>query len=251
MTQEQKFEYLLRLGDNALILGQRLGELCGHGPALEEDIALTNISLDLIGQARSLLTYAGEIEGKGRDEDKLAFFRDAHDFRNVLLVEQPNGHFGDTIARQFLYDHFAWLLFNELMKSSDEQVAAIAAKSIKEVTYHRRHSSEWIIRLGDGTEESHAKIQESINDFWMYTGELYTPDALDEAAHAAGIAPDLNEIGKYWHENVKGVLEQATLQMPEDGWMQKGGKQGVHSEHIGYMLAEMQHIPRAYPDAQW
>lgn len=251
MTQEQKFEYLLRLGDNALILGQRLGEWCGHGPALEEDIALTNVSLDLIGQARSLLTYAGEIEGKGRDEDKLAFFRDAHDFRNVLLVEQPNGHFGDTIARQFLYDHFSWLLFNELMKSSDEQIAAIAAKSIKEVTYHRRHSSEWIIRLGDGTEESHAKIQESINELWMYSGELYTPDALDEAAHAAGIAPDLNEIANYWHENVKGVLEQANLKMPEDGWMQKGGKQGIHSEHIGFILAEMQHIPRAYPDAQW
>ncbi len=251
MTQEQKFEYLLRLGDNALILGQRLGEWCGHGPALEEDIALTNISLDLIGQARSILTYAGELEGKGRDEDKLAFFRDAHDFRNVLLVEQPNGHFGDTIARQFLYDHFAWLLFNELMQSSDEQVAAIAAKSIKEVTYHRRHSSEWIIRLGDGTEESHAKIQQSINDLWMYTGELYTPDALDEAAHAAGIAPDLTKLADYWHENVHGVLKQATLDIPEDGWMQKGGKQGIHSEHLGFMLAEMQHIPRAYPDAQW
>ena len=177
---DTKLEYVLRIADNALILGQRLGEWCGHGPVLEEDIALTNISLDLIGQTRSLLSYAGELEGKGRDEDKLAFFRDAHDFRNVLLVEQPNGHFGDPIARRFFFDHFSWLFYDALKESKDEQLRAIALKSLKEVTYHRRHSSEWIVRLGDGTQESHDKIQQSINDLWSFTGELYTPDALDK-----------------------------------------------------------------------
>ncbi|MCH2198645.1 MAG: phenylacetate-CoA oxygenase subunit PaaC [Flavobacteriales bacterium] len=248
---EAKLEYTLRIADNALILGQRLGEWCGHGPALEEDIALTNISLDLIGQARSLLTYAGELEGNGRDEDKMAFFRDAHDFRNVLLVEQKNGHFGDTIARQFLFDHFSWLFYDALLKSNDDTLRAIAEKSIKEVTYHRRHSSEWIIRLGDGTEESHSKIQESINELWAFTGEMYTPDKLDQQALADGYGVDLVQLSEYWKQNVAGVLRQATLNVPEDGWMQKGGKKGIHSEHLGYMLAEMQHIPRTYPDAQW
>lgn len=251
MEQHEKFEYILRIGDNALILGQRLGEWCGHGPALEEDIALTNISLDLIGQARSLLDYAGKVENKGRDEDKLAFFRDVRQFRNIILLEQPNGHFGDTIVRQFLYDHFAWLYFNELMQSTDEQLAAIAAKSIKEVTYHRRHSSEWIIRLGDGTEESKTKVQESLNRLWPYSGEMLTPDSLDKKAFEAGIGVDLDVLKKSWHTNVQGVLEQATLEMPESGWMHSGGKKGVHSEHLGYILAEMQHIPRAYPDAKW
>ena len=251
MEQQEKFEYILRLGDNSLILGQRLGEWCGHGPALEEDIALTNISLDLIGQARSLLDYAGQVEGAGRDEDKLAFFRDVRQFRNVILLEQPNGHFGDTIVRQFFYDHFAWLFYNELMKSKDEQLAAIAAKSIKEVTYHRRHSSEWIIRLGDGTAESKEKVQDSLDRLWAYSGEMLTPDSLDKKALEAGIGVDLDILKKDWHVNVKGVIEQATLTLPEDGWMHSGGKKGVHSEHLGYVLAEMQHIPRAYPDAKW
>lgn len=249
--QHDKIDYLLRLGDNALILGQRLGEWCGHGPILEEDIALTNLSLDLIGQARSLLSYAGEIEGKGRDEDRLAFFRDTQQFRNVLLVEQPNGHFGDTIARQFYYDHFAWLLFDALQASNDAQLAAIAAKSLKEVTYHRRHSSEWVIRLGDGTAESHERIQQSINDLWPYTGEMYTADDLDRRVAASGLGADLDEIAKYWKQNVAGVLAQAGLSLPESGWMQTGGKKGVHSEHLGFVLAEMQHLPRMYPDAQW
>lgn len=249
--QHDKIDYLLRLGDNALILGQRLGEWCGHGPILEEDIALTNLSLDLIGQARSVLSYAGEIEGKGRDEDRLAFFRDTQQFRNVLLVEQPNGHFGDTIARQFYYDHFAWLLFDALQASNDAQLAAIAAKSLKEVTYHRRHSSEWVIRLGDGTAESHEKIQQSINDLWSFTGEMYTADELDRRVAASGLGADLDEIAKYWKQNVAGVLAQAGLSLPESGWMQTGGKKGVHSEHLGFVLAEMQHLPRMYPDAQW
>ncbi len=249
--QHDKIDYLLRLGDNALILGQRLGEWCGHGPILEEDIALTNLSLDLIGQARSVLSYAGEIEGKGRDEDRLAFFRDTQQFKNVLLVEQPNGHFGDTIARQFYYDHFAWLLFDALQASNDAQLAAIAAKSLKEVTYHRRHSSEWVIRLGDGTAESHEKIQQSISDLWSFTGEMYTADELDRRVAASGLGADLDEIAKYWKQNVAGVLAQAGLSLPESGWMQTGGKKGVHSEHLGFVLAEMQHLPRMYPDAQW
>lgn len=251
MTKEEHFEYLLRIGDNALILGQRVAEWCGHGPVLEEDIALTNISLDLIGQARSLLTHAGSIEGKHRDEDRLAYFRDAHDFRNVLLVEQPNGHFGDTITRQFFYDHFSWLLFDGLRQSSDAQLAAIAEKSLKEVTYHRRHSSEWMIRLGDGTEESHEKVQQSINDLWMYTGEMLKADELDRNAALAGIGVDLDTIAEYWNTNVQGVLKQAGLTTPENSWMQSGGKTGVHSEHLGFILAEMQHVPRMYPDAQW
>jgi ring-1,2-phenylacetyl-CoA epoxidase subunit PaaC len=251
MEQQEKFEYILRLGDNSLILGQRLGEWCGHGPALEEDIALTNISLDLIGQARSFLDYAGKVEGKGRDEDQLAFFRDVRQYRNVILLEQPNGHFGDTIVRQFLYDHYSFLLYSELMKSTDEQLVAIAAKSIKEVTYHRRHSSEWMIRLGDGTEESKVKIQESLNYLWNYSGEMLTPDSLDKKALAAGVGVDLEKIAKHWHENVADVLAQATLEVPESEWMHSGGKKGAHSEHLGFLLAEMQHIPRAYPDAKW
>lgn len=251
MESQKRFEYVLRWADNALILGQRLGEWCGHGPILEEDIALTNISLDLIGQSRSLLTYAGEIQGEGNDEDKLAFFRDVRAYRNTLLTEQPNGHFGDTIARQFLFDHFSWLAFDALRGSNDETLAAIAEKSLKEVTYHRRHSSEWMIRLGDGTEESHDKIQQSLNELWTYTGELYTPDNLDKEAMEAGVGIDLDELKGYWKQNVEGVLKQANLQMPEDQWMQTGGKKGAHSEHLGFLLAEMQHIPRTYPDAQW
>lgn len=251
MDAQKKFDYVLRSADNALILGQRLAEWCGHGPVLEEDIALTNISLDLIGQARSLLTYAGELEAAGRDEDRLAFFRDAHQYRNALLVELPNGHFGDTIARQFLYDHFAWLYFDALTRSNDEQLAAIAAKTLKEVTYHRRHSSEWIIRLGDGTDTSKERIQQSLNDLWMYTGELLTPDELDNEAAVSGIGPDLDALAKAWHANVESVLAQAGLVKPESGWMQSGGKKGVHTEYLGYILAEMQHLPRMYPDATW
>lgn len=251
MDQTDKFEYLLRLGDNALILGQRLGEWCGHGPILEEDIALTNISLDLIGQARSLLTYAGSIEAQGRDEDRLAFFRDVFDFRNVLLVEQPNGHFGDTIARQFYYDHFSYLLFEALQSSTDPTVAAIAEKSLKEVAYHRRHSSEWVIRLGDGTQESHEKIKQSLHDLWPYTGEMLTADELDKRAFAAGFAPDLETIKSQWLRNVDRVLQQAGIETPVDGWMQSGGKKGVHSEHLGFIIAEMQFVPRTYPDAKW
>ncbi len=246
-----KLDYLLRLGDNALILGQRLGEWCGHGPVLEQDIALTNVALDLIGQARSWLTYAGEVEGRGRGEDQLAFLRDAWDFRNLLLVEQPNGDFAHTLARQFFFDAFHHPLMEQLLRSSDQQIAAIAEKAIKEVTYHLRYSSEWIIRLGDGTEESHRRMQTAVDDLWMYTGECYTPDEVDKSARETGLGADLEAIGKAWHARVDDIFEQATLKMPAGEWMQSGGKQGRHTEHLGYILADMQFLQRAYPDMEW
>jgi len=245
------FDYILRLGDNALILAQRLGEWCGHGPVLEQDIALTNISLDLLGQARMLFTYAGELEGRGRTEDQLAYFRDAHEFRNVLLVEQPNTDWAYTIARQFFFDTYNYYHYQALLKSSDERLAAIAEKSLKEVTYHLRFSSEWIIRLGDGTETSHKKMQAAIDDLWMYTGELTTPNASDLAVAAEGTGVDLLKIKPQWDAKVADVLQEATLQMPTAGWMQSGGKDGRHTEQLGFILAEMQHLQRTYPGLEW
>lgn len=244
-------EYLLRLGDNALILGQRLSEWCGHGPVLEQDIAITNIALDQVGQARVLLEYAGQVEGKGRNEDALAYLRDAHEFRNVLLVEQPNEDWAYTIVRQFFFDAFNYYLHEGLVQSKDPQLAAIAAKSLKEITYHLRYSSEWMIRLGDGTETSHRKMQQAVGDLWMYTGELTTPDDLDREMATQGIAPDLEQIRPLWEAKVQAILEEATLTTPPDTWMQQGGKQGVHTEHLGYILADMQYLQRAYPGAQW
>lgn len=243
--------YTLQLADNALILAQRLGEWCGHGPVLEQDIALTNIALDLLGQARLLLTYAGETEGKGRTEDDLAYFRDEQAFRNVLLVEYPNEDWAYTIARQFFFDTFNFYNYQALLDSRDERLAAIAEKALKEVTYHLRFSSEWVIRLGDGTELSHQKIQTAVDDLWMYTGELTTPSAADLEAAAAGIGPDLNAIRALWQTKVAAVLHEATLQMPTGTWMQKGGKDGRHTEHLGYLLAEMQHLQRMYPGQTW
>ncbi|NQX91877.1 MAG: phenylacetate-CoA oxygenase subunit PaaC, partial [Flavobacteriales bacterium] len=251
MEAEKLFDYILRWADSSLILGQRIAECCGHGPVLEEDIALTNISLDLIGQARSLLTHAGNVERLGRDEDQLAFFRDVTEYRNPLLVELPNGHFGDTIARQFVHDHFLFLCYREMQKSKDIQLSAIAEKSIKEVAYHRKHSSDWVVRLGDGTEESHNKIQESINDIWTYTGELFTMDDIELQAVKEGIGVDVAALKDEWRSNIEEVMKVATLTTPEDGWMQKGGKQGIHTEYLGYILAEMQHIPRMHPNAEW
>lgn len=246
-----QFDYILHLGDNALILAQRLGEWCGHGPVLEQDIALTNISLDLLGQARMLLTYAGELEGRGRSEDDLAYFRDAHEFHNVLLVEQPNTDWAYTIARQFFFDAYNFYNYQALLKSSDERLAAIAEKSLKEVTYHLRFSGEWVVRLGDGTETSHQKIQAAIDDLWMFTGELTTSNATDLAMADAGVAPDLTQIKTLWEAKVKSVLQEATLQIPQADWMQNGGKDGRHTEHLGYILAEMQHLQRTYPGLEW
>ena len=245
------FEYLLRLGDTNLVLGHRLSEWCGHGPAPEEDLALANIALDLIGQARMLLQYAGTVEGLGRSEDDLAYLRDGRDYRNLLLAEQPNGHYGDTIVRQFLFDAFAVELWSDLTRSGDAQLAAIAAKAVKEHQYHWRHSSGWIVRLGDGTDESHAKMQASLERLWPYTGEMLSADAVDEAMRDARIGPDLLAVAPRWSSRVSAVLAEATLTRPEDGWMQQGGKSGRHSEHLGHLLAEMQSVHRAYPGASW
>jgi len=245
------FEYLLRLGDTNLVLGHRLSEWCGHGPALEEDLALANIALDLIGQARMLLQYAGTVEGCDRSEDDLAYLRDGRDYRNLLLAEQPNGHYGDTIVRQFLYDAFAVELWQELTHSADTQLAAIAAKAIKEHQYHWRHSSGWIIRLGDGTEESHERMQDSLARLWPYTGEMLSADDVDDAMREARIAPDLAAIAPRWSARIAAVLAEATLARPEDGWMQRGAKTGRHSEHLGHLLAQMQSVHRAYPGATW
>jgi ring-1,2-phenylacetyl-CoA epoxidase subunit PaaC len=244
-------EYLLRLGDTSLVLGHRLSEWCGHGPALEEDIALTNIALDLVGQARLFLGYAGEVEGEGRGEDDLAYLRDVLDYRNLLLVERPNGDFAHTMARQFLFDAFNVELMAGLARSRDERLAAIAAKALKEVTYHVRHSSEWVIRLGDGTGESRARMEAALDDLWAYTGEMFAMDDVDEAMVAAGIGVDLAALKPDWDRRVDGVLAEATLARPADGWMQSGGKRGRHGEHLGYLLAEMQFLQRAYPGATW
>ncbi len=246
-----KLELLLRLGDNALVLSQRLAEWCGKGPVLEEDLATTNTALDLLGQARLWLGYAGELEGRGRDEDGLAYRRDAHEFRNLLLVEQPNGHYGDTIARQFYFDAFHLPLLRALTRSSDPRIAEIAAKSAKEVAYHLERSSDWVIRLGDGTDESHARMHQSVDDLWMYTGEMFAADAVDAEMAQSGAAPDLATLREPWLAEVRKVFAEATLAVPGEAWMQTGGKQGVHTEKLGFLLAEMQYLQRAYPDARW
>ena len=252
MTYDKElFEYVLRLGDNALILGQRLSEWCGHGPALEEDIALTNVALDLIGQARLWLSYAGEIEHAGRDEDKLAFLRDCGDFRNTLLVEQPNGNYADTIARQFYFDTWHYFLLRELQGSRDKRIAEIAEKAQKEVTYHVKRSGDWVVRLGDGTDESHAKMQAAIDDLWMYTGEMFEMDALDRALLARSVGADLEKLREPWLGHVSAIATEATLGLPQGASMHKGGKRGVHTEHLGHLLSEMQFMQRAYPDMRW
>ena len=247
-----KFEYVLRQGDNALILSQQLSQLCGKGPALEEDMALTNVALDLLGQTRMWLTYAGELEGKGRDEDRIAFHRDAHDYRNVLLVEQPNGSYAETMMRQFFFDTWHYFLMQGLLKSSDRRIAEIAEKSVKEVTYHLRRSGDLVVRLGDGTDVSHAKMQTAADELWMYTGEVFLYDEIDNAMVEQGIAPPVAELRAAFLEHVSEIFAEATLTMPSpDAWMQRGGKQGRHSEHLGYILAEMQFLQRAYPGAEW
>jgi len=249
------FEYLLRLGDSSLILSQRLGAWTGHGPILEEDLALTNTALDLLGQARMWLTLAGEVEGAGRDEDALAYLRDTHQFHNVLLVERDNGNYADTMARQFLFDVWHYFLLQRLEKSSDERVAAIAAKAIKEVTYHVRRSSDMVVRLGDGTAESHAKMQAAIDDAWRFTGELFADDAIDLELASRGIGCVLSALRQPWLAHVREVLEEATLNVPDEAAANhlayQGGRQGRHTEALGYVLAEMQHLPRAYPGATW
>ncbi len=249
---DAKVDYLLRLGDNALILSQQLSKLCGKGPALEEDMALTNVALDLLGQTRMWLTYAGELEGRGRDEDKLAYLRDAHEMRCCLLVEQPNGNYADTMVRQFYFDTWHYFLMQGLAGSSDARIAEIAEKSIKEVTYHLRRSGDLIVRMGDGSDESHARTQAAADALWMYSGEAFIYDAVDEAMVAAGVAPVAAGLRAAFLEHVAEIFAEATLVMPDpNAWMQQGGKQGRHSEHLGYLLAEMQFLQRAYPGAEW
>jgi ring-1,2-phenylacetyl-CoA epoxidase subunit PaaC len=244
-------EYLLRLGDDSLILGHRLSEWCGHGPILEEDIAMTNLSLDLIGQATSLLEYAGKVENQGRSEDDLAFLRFEKEYKNTLLVEQPNGDFGMTMMRQFLFDAYRKPLFERLKNSNDDQLAAIAEKSLKETKYHLKHSSEWVIRLGDGTKESHARIQDSLDTLWRYSSELFYTDDVDNTLLAEGVIFDIDEVRNEWTKNVHAVLNEATLTIPDNGWTQEGGRKGRHSEHLGYILSELQYMQRAYPNMEW
>ncbi|WP_299606155.1 1,2-phenylacetyl-CoA epoxidase subunit PaaC [uncultured Aquimarina sp.] len=251
MKNENLVQYIYGIADNALILGQRLSELCGHGPSLETDIAGTNMALDLLGQTRSYYQYVASLVGEGKTEDDIAFLRTERQYKNVLLVEQPNRHFGYVIARQFLFDVFHLLLLQELQRSEDETLAAIAKKGIKEVSYHRRFSSDWIKRLGDGTEESHQKVQEAINDLWRFTDELFHMTENDMIIADEGVGIDVKQLREDYYRIVKEVLEEATLAVPEIKYFQKGGKQGIHSEHMGYLLSDLQYMQRTYPNMKW
>lgn len=248
---EARCRYVLRLADTSLVLGQRLSEWVGHAPALEEDLGLANLALDLIGQARLLLTYAGELEGRGRDEDTLAFLRDAPEFLNLTLAEQPNGDFGQTIVRQWLIDTWQLEIYQALSVLPDTRLAAIAAKALRETRYHYRFSSGWLVRLGDGTDESHARVQHALDDLWRFTAELFTPDDVDERLSRAGLGPTLRELAPQWSLRVGEDLAAARLQRPPERPHPWHGKRGVHSEHLGHLLSVMQHLPRAYPGAAW
>jgi len=252
MTEKENLiHFLYRLGDNALIYGQRLAEWCSHGPTLEEDVALTNISLDNFGQTRTIFSHIAELENNGKTEDDYAYRRNERQFFNALIVERPNGHFGDTIARGFLFDAFQLHFYQELSKSCNEFLAGLAAKSLKEVQYHVRHSGEWVVRLGDGTEESKEKIQQSINEMWEYTGDMFTTNDSINKLTEDGIAPDYSVIMDKWTKTVEEVLYRATLKKPEECYMQKGSLSGLHSEFLGHLLGDMQYLQRAYPDAKW
>jgi len=243
--------YTLRLADNVVIIAQRMVELVAAGPELEEELANANFALDFLGQARMLYSYGAELEGQDRSEDDLAFLRDEHEFRSLLLLEQPNGHFGDALVRQFLFESFYVHLLEALMRCSDQRLSEIAARAIKEVKYHLRHSTQWLVRLGDGTELSHDRVQRSLNDVWRYTGEMFVADEIDDAFREGFAGPDLAAINTLWRRDVGKVLAEATLRQPNDEWMASGGKQGRHSEHMGFLLAEMQYLPRSFPGAIW
>ena len=245
------FEYLLRLGDDRLVLGHRMSEWCGHGPILEEDIAMSNIALDLIGQGSSLLKLAGETEGAGRDEDALAYFRGEPEFRNAQLVELPAGDFAFTIVRQFLFDAYSVLQWDALQRCSLAPLAGIAAKALKEDRYHLRHSGDWVLRLGDGTEESHARAQAALDELWRFTGELFESDAVDEAVRDNGIVVDKAAIQSLWSQTVNDVISRSTLAPPPAGASASGGRRGRHTEFLGHMLAEMQIVARSHPGAKW
>jgi ring-1,2-phenylacetyl-CoA epoxidase subunit PaaC len=246
-----RLDYLLQLADSSLILGQRLGEWVGHAPALEEDLGLANTALDLIGQARLLLTYAGEVEGRGRTEDQLAFLREESEFRNVALVEQPNGDFGHTVVRQVLFDAYQLELYERLQQSSDSQLAAIAAKALKETRYHLRYSGSWLVRLGDGTAESHARVQHALDRLWPFTRELFDEQDPDRELLALGVAPRLADLERAWSAKLGELLREATLARPADAPFRWFGRRGVHTEHLGYILADMQYLQRAHPGATW
>ena len=241
---DRLINYTLHLADTTLILSQRNSEWCGHGPILEQDIAITNISLDLLGQSRNFYQYAASLIGGDATEDSLAYLRKEREFKNLLLVEQSNGDWGQTILRQYLYSQFQYLLFEKLQQCNDEQLAAIAAKSIKETTYHVRWSSEWVIRLGDGTEESHNRILKAIDELWRYTGEIFEPAVYETLV-------DVSLLKKEWLQKVTTVFAEATLPVPEKVFMQTGGKEGKHTEQLGYILTELQYMQRAYPGATW
>ncbi|HEV7231484.1 MAG TPA: 1,2-phenylacetyl-CoA epoxidase subunit PaaC [Bacteroidia bacterium] len=245
------FNYILRLADTNLILGHRLSEWCGHAPFLEEDIAMANIALDLIGQSNSLLQYAAKTEGKGRTEDDLAYLRNEREYFNSLLSEQPNGDFAFSIVRQFLSDAFDLHFYEVLKNSKDEMLAALAVKGHKEVIYHFRHTSAWMQRLGDGTDESHERIQKALNELWCFTGDLFEMTDSDKYLVKEGIAVDTNLIQDKWLRSIDEVLEKSKLSRPADSWQQKGSRQGIHTEHLGFLLAEMQHLHRTHPQATW
>ncbi len=248
---EALYSYCLRLGDNSLILGHRLSEWCGHGPFLEEDIALTNISLDLVGQSRMFLQYAAELKGGESTEDTLAYLREERDFLNALLSEQPNGDFAVTNTKNYLFSVYNYHLYSELSNSTDERLKAIAEKSIKEVTYHVRHCGKWMLRLGKGTEESHQRLQQAVDDVWMYTEDMFESDENTASLLEQGIAADLEKVRANWLKDVSEQLKEATIDIPTDTWMMKGSLQGKHSEHLGFLLAEMQTIPRTFPNSEW
>lgn len=251
MKDQNLYNYILGIADNNLILGQRLGELCGHGPNLETDIALTNIALDLFGQTRSYYQYAAKLSAIYKTEDDVAYLRKEREYKNVLLVEQPNTHFGFVIARQYLFDVFNYLFVEKLQHSKDETLSAIAKKAIKEVSYHKRFSGDWIKRLGDGTEESNQKMQEAIDGLWQYINEHFEMTEVDDIAVKAGIGVNLSELKETYFKEVAEVLKEATLTIPENPYFQKGGKQGIHTEHMGYILADLQYMQRTYPNMTW
>ena len=243
--------YALRRADDALVLGHRLSEWCGHAPMMEEDMALANIGLDLVGQSRSLYAYAAGVEGEGNDEDRYAYLRDAPQYRNLLIAELPNGDFARTIMRQFLYSAYADPYWRAMTGSSDATLAAIAAKAEKETAYHLRHTAEWVIRLGDGTRESHERAQAAVEDLWPYTGEMFEADAAERSLIERGVAIDPERLRDQWNATVTRTMDEATVVAPKAGWMQSGGRAGRHSEHLGFLLAEMQFLQRAYPGAAW
>jgi ring-1,2-phenylacetyl-CoA epoxidase subunit PaaC len=245
------FDYLVRLADDRLVLGHRTSEWCGHGPILEEDIALANIALDLIGEATLFYKLAGDAEGKGRSEDTLAYFRDAVDFRNALMLELPNGDFGFTIVRQLFFSVFSSLQMDALQKSTNAEVAGVAAKALKESRYHVRHAAQWVVTLGDGTDDSHQRTQRAVDDLWRYTGELFLTEDADRAAAADGLGIDPATLEDAWRTQVNEVLARATLTTPNVSYMQRGGRSGRHTEHLGHMLSEMQIVARSHPGAAW